>query len=337
MESKGLFVSSRAAYGLVYAPAAAAKIAERVRLVGPPLTADDVAADRSVLADVEFIFGTWGTAKMDDAFLDAAPKLRAVFYGAGAIGFWCTPAVWERGVVVTTATYMNSLPVAEYTLGTILLALRHVWHNERSMRAGRWRPDMPADRTGNFGSVIGLISMGSIARMVVNLLRPFNVTVLTHDPFLTDADAAALGVTKVDLPTLFADSDVVSLHAPDLPSTQGLVSGGLLASMKPFATFINTARGRVVNEPELIDVLRRRPDLQAVLDVTTREPLEMESPLRSLPNVTLTPHIAGSQGRECSRMGLAMVEELDRFLAGKALKWQVRPEAMANTAHGAGR
>jgi phosphoglycerate dehydrogenase-like enzyme len=168
-----------------------------------------------------------------------------------------------------------------------------------------------------------------IARLVRERLRPFDLKVLAYDPFAKPEEAARLGVTLVPLEVLFRESDVVSLHTPWLKETEGLITGELLASMKPGATFVNTARGAVVREPEMIEVLQRRPDLFAVLDVTYPEPPVADSPLYSLPNVFLTPHIAGSMDHECRRMGRYMIEELDRFLAGQPLAWQVTREKAA--------
>ena len=162
-----------------------------------------------------------------------------------------------------------------------------------------------------------------IGRLVRERLRPFDLKVLAYDPFIKPEDAAALGVTLVPLDVLFRKCDVVSLHTPWLKETEGLITGALLASMKPGATFINTARGAVVREAEMVEVLQQRPDLSAVLDVTDPEPPVANSPLYTLPNVLLTPHIAGSMARECRRMGRYMVEELDRFLTGRPLAWKI--------------
>jgi len=139
-------------------------------------------------------------------------------------------------------------------------------------------------------------------------------------------------VESVSLDQLFRESDVISLHTPSLPATKGMITGAHFAAMKPNATFINTARGAVVRETEMIEVLTHRPDLQAVLDVTDPEPPKPESPLYTLPNVVLTPHIAGSQNNECRRMGHYMVEELGRYLAGQPLKWQINQELAAKLA-----
>ena len=172
-----------------------------------------------------------------------------------------------------------------------------------------------------------------IGRKLCELLRPFDVRVVAYDPFATEKDAAQLGVELFDLDELFRQSDAVSLHAPWLPETEGMITSELIASMKENAALINTARGAIIRQHELIKVARRRPDLQFVLDVTYPEPPEEGSPLFALPNVVLTPHIAGSMDSECRRMGRFMVEELERFLAGQPLKYRLTRASVASTSH----
>ena len=329
---KGLFVLDRAAYNVVYAPHAAAEIAQRVTLAAPPQTRSSILEHLDLLREVHVLFSGWGAPRMDKALLAAAPNLEAIFYGAGAINGWATPAVWERDILVTTANHANAIPVAQYTVATVLFSLKHGWRlagDKHASRGFQVRPEVP----GNYHAVIGLIGMGTIARLVVQMLAPFNTTILAYDPFLASDAPAELGVTSVDLEELFSSSDVVSLHAPSLPTTKGMITAELLNSMKPGATFITTSRGHVVRENDLIKVLRDRPDLQAVLDVTEKEPLPICSPLHTLSNVVLTPHIAGSQGRECQRMGQYMVDELDRYLSGLPLLWQVHAAELAHSVH----
>jgi len=176
---------------------------------------------------------------------------------------------------------------------------------------------------GAHGSKVGLVSLGVIGRLVRERLRPFDVEVFGYDPFVSIAQAAQLGVRLVGLEEMFAQCDVVSLHTPWLKETEGMVTGALVDSMKPGATLVNTARGALVREAELAAVLARRPDLTAVLDVTWPEPPLPGSPLYSLPNIILTPHIAGSMDRECRRMGRAMINEFDRWSRGEPLTMQV--------------
>jgi len=168
-----------------------------------------------------------------------------------------------------------------------------------------------------------------IGRLVCSLLRPFDVRVIAYDPFATAETAASLGVTLGSLDECFARADVVSLHTPWLPETEKMITGAHFRSMRKDATFINTARGAVVDEPAMVEVLQQRPDLTAILDVTYPEPPKPGSPLYTLPNVILTPHIAGSMDTECRRMGRYAVDECRRFLAGQPLKWHVTRERAA--------
>ena len=131
------------------------------------------------------------------------------------------------------------------------------------------------------------------------------------------------------LDEIFRQSNVVSVHTPWLKETERLVAGRHLSMMKPYSTFINTSRGAVIREMEMIEVLRQRQDLVAVLDVTHPEPPAPDSPLFSLPNVILTPHIAGAMGTECRRMGQIMIAELKRYLAGEPLQFGLTRERVA--------
>jgi phosphoglycerate dehydrogenase-like enzyme len=328
----GLFVLNADAYGLAYGPDEREAIEQLATLIGPPMTRDDLAARSDLLARVEVLFSGWGAPLADDAFLDQAPRLRTVFYAAGATGSWMTEAAWDRGLVVTTASAANAVPVAEYTLATILFSLKHGWKLAREARVGRFFPPRDA-APGSYRSTVGLISLGLIARTLLDLLKPFDLDVVVYDPFLGEAEANALGVTRVSLDALFRRADVVSVHAPELPETQGMVTGRHVESMKFGGTFINTARGPIVREAEVLEVLARRPDLQAVLDTVTEEPPPAGSPLYTLPNVLLTPHIAGSVGNECRRMGRYMVDELERYVRGEPLRWALTREATRNSAH----
>jgi len=285
----------------------------------------------AALRDAEVIFSGWGAPRMDEEFLTALPKLKAVFYAGGSVRYFTTPAFWKRGVRLTTAQAVNAIPVAEYAQAVVLLGLKRFWHYAQVTRTTRSFPverPMPAA----YGSVVGLVSYGMIARLLRKKLLAFDVEVLVYDPFLTTEEAARENVQLVDLDTLFASADVVSLHVPALPETAGLIGERQISQMKPGAVFINTARGEVVNEPALIAVLQRRPDLQAVLDVSWPEPPEADSLLYSLPNVLLTPHIAGSVGAECQRMALAMMDEFERYRAGQPLLWEITSDKAARIA-----
>jgi phosphoglycerate dehydrogenase-like enzyme len=325
MKLKGLFLLNTGAYDQIYGEPERAAIAELVDIVAPPQTAESVRENPAVLADVDVIFSGWGMARLDEAFLAVAPKLKAVFYGAGSIKGFATDAAWERGIIITSAYAANAVPVTEYTLAAITFGLKQAWYYIiGAKQAGTYPPGKPVP--GGYGSTVGLISLGMIGRMVAERLKAYDLHVIAYDPYVTAEAGAALGVEMVTLDEIFRRADIASLHTPLLPETVGMITGAHLAAMKPGATFVNTARGAVVREQEMIAVLQQRPDLYAVLDVTYPEPPEPGSPLYSLPNVILTPHIAGSLDAECRRMGQYMVEELQRYIAGKPLQWAITRE-----------
>jgi phosphoglycerate dehydrogenase-like enzyme len=274
---------------------------------------------------VDIILGGWGMPVLDAAFLEAAPNVRAVFYAAGSVRGFMTDVAWSRGLTVTTAAQANSETTAEFCLSLVLFSLKHGWRFV--LRPGE--PHDHREMPGLYGSRIGLVSFGRVARRLASLLHHLPVEVVCWDPLQPPELLGEFGVTPCDLPTLFATSHVVSLHAPWLPETEKLIGGELLARMPRAATLINTSRGAVLDEDALIELLRRRPDLTAVLDVTRAEPLPADSPLRSLANVILTPHIAGACGPECRRLGALAVDELIRYVQGQPLQHALTREAAA--------
>lgn len=307
------------------------EISKRIDLLAPPLSAENATARPELLAQTEVIFSGWGAPRMDEKFLRQAPRLRAIFYAAGSVRPWATEAVWQREIVVTTAAAANAVPVAEYTAAAITLSLKQIWRYCRDVRNG---PEgfarIPC--AGSFRSKVGLVSLGLIARKVAAKLRETDLELLAHDPFVSRTEAAAIGVKLVGLEEIFQSCDVISLHPPLLPTTRGLIGKELLGAMRPGATLINTSRGEIIREAELIEVLRQRADLTAVLDVTAPEPPAPDSPLYSLPNVILTPHVAGSLDRECRRLGEAMIADFDRWQRGEPMVGQLSEAQAALTA-----
>lgn len=329
---KGLFALDPTSYDLIYGPEERRDIEELCDIIAPTQTAKSLVEKPDLVAQLEVIFSGWGAPPLTDRFLDTAGELKVLFYGAGAVGGVATDAAWDRGVVITSAYGANAIPVAQYTLAVLFFSLKHGWHLSARTRQTRSFP--PRDHApGCYGSTVGLISLGMIGRTVLRYLAPFDLKTLIYDPFLTASEAKELGVERVSLEALFERSDAVSVHTPSLPETAGMITGAHLAAMKQGATFINTARGQVVREDELIEVAQRRADLQIVLDVTAKEPPDESSPLYTLPNVVLTPHIAGSVGQECRRMGRFMVEELRRYVTGRPMEGVITRELAQWSSH----
>lgn len=280
------------------------------------------------LSQTDVLFSGWGAPVMSEELLQTMPRLKAVFYAGGSVRYFTTDAFWQRRIRITAVPALNAIPVAEYTVSVILLGLKRFWHYARQTRELRhFRNGGPV--TGAHGATVGLISYGCVARLVRQRLLASDLKVIVYDPFLTEAEASHENVQLASLEEVFATADAVSLHTPLLDETNRLIRGSHFERMKPGAIFVNTARGEIVDEPEMIAALRKRPDLQAVLDVTSPEPPADNSPLYSLPNVVLTPHIAGSLGNECRRLGNAMVDEFERYLRNEPLLWELTSEKAA--------
>lgn len=322
---KALFLVPERSYQLVYGPDERRDIAARVELVAPRADPGDLTALRGRMSGVEALFSSWGMAKMDDAFFEVFPDLKVLFYGAGAVSGFVTDAVWSRGVQISNANVANGEAVAEYSVAQIVLLLKQAWQSAlRIKREAVY--SKPVGVAGAYGSIVGLVSLGAIGRMVAQRLRAYHVNVIAYDPHAPSDFARDMGVTLCGLEEVFSRADVVSCHTPWLPETEGLLNAELFRRMKRNASFINTARGAVVDEAGLIAALNERPDLFALLDVTWPEPPVAGSPFYTLPNVMLTPHIAGTMEAECQRMGRVMVEELDRWQRGEPLRYRVSRE-----------
>jgi phosphoglycerate dehydrogenase-like enzyme len=278
----------------------------------------DNPAIRAALADVDVLLTGWGCPAITPEVLAAAPKLKAIIHAAGSVKGFVDPAAFERGVQVSSAVVANALPVAEFTVATIVLSGKRAFRLGAEYKLSKHRPD-PGAVPGSYGSTVGLLGASRIGRMVAERLRAFDLEVLISDPYLTSAEAADLGAELVELDDLFTRSDILSVHAPLLPETVGLVDARLLALLKDGSVLINTARGRIVDAAALEqECVAGRID--AVLDVTDPEPLPPDSPLLDLPNVFLTPHLAGAVGNEVARLGELAVSELERFAAGAPLQ-----------------
>lgn len=324
---KALYLLGPGPYNWIYGEPERQRIAELVDVYAPAQTADSVTEDLAVLADAEIFLSGWGCPKLTAELLAAAPNLKLVLYGAGTIKSLVTDEFWAKGIPIVSAWQGNAVPVSEFALAHILLALKSTWQHVQLLRSEKaWRR-LPI--ASGYDSTVGLVSLGAIGKIMVQRLRTFDVKVIAYDPFVSAEQGAALGVEMVSLDELFRRADVVSVHTPWLKETEGLITGSHIASMKPYATFINTSRGAVVCEADMLAVLADRPDLVAVIDVTFPEPPAEDSPLYTLPNVVLTPHIAGAINAECRRMGQMMIAELERFLAGQPLKWALTREQVA--------
>ncbi len=318
----------------VFTESAREELEHLVRLV-PSAPGDLAALDDAELATVEIVVGCWGCSVLDEALLARMPRLRMLAYAAGSVKATVTPAVWTRGIVVSSAAAANAVPVAEFTFAAIVMIAKDVFRVRDRHRDVRGREPVPgrgpAGPVGVRGLRVGVVGASHIGRLLVERLHTLDVEIAVADPYLRDDDASAMGVTPLTLDDLAAWADIVTLHAPELPSTRHLVNAERLALMRDSAWLVNTARGSLVDT----DALTREcvsGRLCAFLDTPEPEPLPADSPLYDLPNVVLTPHIAGSLGNEISRMGDLAVAEVRRFLAGEPLQHEVRADDLERIA-----
>jgi phosphoglycerate dehydrogenase-like enzyme len=301
----------------------------------PSLVVRDFAdpAAGGALAQAEALLTGWGCPPLTPEALARMPRLRTVIHAAGSVKHHVTDACWERGITVASAADANAVPVAEYTVAAILFSGKRVLHAARAYRETRTLVNAfdVIGVGGNHRHTVGVVGASRIGRRVVELLRPYDMRVLLHDPYAGEDQATALGADPVSLDVLAAQSDTVTLHAPELPETRRLFDRRRLALLRDGATLINTARGSLVDTAALTEELSSGR-LNAVLDVTEPEVLPPDSPLYDLPNVLLTPHIAGSLGNELGRMTNAALDELERYARGLPYADPVRPEQLTRSA-----
>lgn len=329
--SNAAFIGIPARLSAAYPPDLRARISEHVRILGSDIPSDDWKAHFDILAQAEVLMTTWGMPVLTPDFLAAAPRLKAIFYAAGSVKCFATDEAYERGVLIFSARMANAVPVAEFAAAAIVLSLKQFWTYSRIVRENHfWSRTISV--AGTYKSTIGLISLGATGRLTLERIAHLDCNRIAFDPYVNESTVKDLGVIMVSLEEIFRISDVVSIHAPLLPETRGMIDGRLLGIMKPRATLINTSRGGVIVEQDLCNTLLRRPDITAVLDVTNPEPPDPASPLFRLPNVVMTPHISGSMDKEIGMLGQWMVDELIQFLHDRPLTHNVRRELLAQLA-----
>ena len=283
----------------------------------------------ALLPDADACITSWGVAQLDADVIASAPKLKAMAHMGSSVKRFISQAFWEQGVHLTSAGIALGRSVAETTLGLMIVGQKRIWPLGQHVRDGGWR-DSPAwdkwySRELNRKNV-GIIGASNVGRYVIELLKPFNANILLYDPYVSSEEAQALGTTKVELNELLSQSEIVSLHAPANKHTHHMLNAEGLALMKDDALLINTGRGTLIDEEALIKELAKGRFF-AFLDVTDPEPPAPDSPLRTLDNVVVTPHIAGCI-ENCNHMGELAVEELRRFFAGEPPVYQITRESL---------
>ncbi len=286
------------------------------------------------LSDTEFIFSTWGMPSFTENEIKRYfPSLKAIFYAAGTVQSFAKEFL-NCGVRIFSAWSANAVPVAEYTLAQILLSNKGFFPLCSAYSGGDLlKPRKQKDNyIGNYNAKVGIIGAGMIGKKVIELLKPFKIDVLVYDAFLSEQEISALGGKKVSLEELFKNSDIASNHLANNVHTVGMLNYELFKLMPENSTFINTGRGAQVVEDDLVRFLEERKDVTALLDVTDPEPPIQNHKFFSLSNCYLTPHIAGSSGKEVERMGDFMLDTYNSLINNEIISCEVTEEMLKTMA-----
>ena len=260
-------------------------------------------------------------APMSRGMFERLPGLKMIAVSRGGPVNIDMAAAKDHGVLVVNTPGRNASAVAEFTIGAILAETRKIREGHEDLRRGNWRGDLyRADVTGRELNemTVGVIGYGNIGTKVVRLLRAFGCHILVNDPYIQlDPEDVAAGVELVSFKRVLAECDVVTMHPRVTDETRGMMDAAAFAAMKRGSLFVNTARGPLVDYDDLAEALKTGPLGSAMLETFAVEPVPEDWELLRLPNVTLTPHIAGASVRTVTYAAEQAAEEVRRFLAGE--------------------
>lgn len=276
---------------------------------------------KEFVKDSEIIITSWGSPKLDKELLALCPDLKAVVHAAGSIKPILSDSFVEKKIRITNSAIALGEGVAETALGFAISACKGFYRLNSDTASGLWEENKFTIK--DFYDIkVGIISGGYVGRHMVKLLKNFHVDIYMYDPTLSEKEIAAIGAQKVELDELMGMCDVVSIHAPSIPATDNMIHAGNLSLMMDGAILINTARGSIINEADLIEELKKGR-IFACIDVTNPEPPAVDNELRKLKNVILTPHIAGCVTNGSKRIALHVCEEIERLERGEKMKTEV--------------
>ncbi len=270
--------------------------------------------------------------RVDEAMLEACPHLKVVITCRGNPVNVDIPACTRRGVLALNTPGRNAEAVADMAVGLIIACARHLVPAAILIREGGWTGAGQGSVHFRFqgrdmdDATVGLVGLGAVGRAVARRLAGFGARVLACDPYVSRERCAEMGVTLVDLPTLLAEADFVSLHVHVTDETAGMIGEEQFALMKPTAYLINTARAGVVDQDAMVRALKEQRIAGAALDVFAQEPLPADSPLRTLENVILTPHLGGATPGQTRVQSRIVVEQVLALMDGQEPPHMLNPE-----------
>jgi len=306
----------------------------KLRSLGDVVINDGDAGIESVkktIKDADIAITSWGNTTLTKEILDECPNLKLVVHAAGTVKPIVSDELWDRGIRVTGSPKPLGMGVAETALGFTISASKNFYNLNTNIHNGGWAEGRDNCRE-LYEMTIGVISCGWVGRHYIKLLQNFDVDVLLYDPYVSEEKCAEMGCRKADLETLLAASDIVSVHAPSIPATNHMLNAETLKLMKKDAILINTARGSIIDEKALYEHMLAGNLKYACLDVFDPEPPAVDNPLRTLPNVIITPHLAGLAMNGRRRIGMHAAEEIEKFLNGEKMDCEVTKDMLATMA-----
>lgn len=310
-------------YNKVFDSTTLKNLSQAVQVIYTPVESMTPANTRDIIAGADTAITGWGSVKLEKDILAAAPDLKLVAHSAGSVKPIVSDEFVRRGIKITTAAPAIGIGVAEYILGAMLMMGKRLKDMMCSVESGGWRTENAGRALEMFRARVGIVGAGFVGRHLIKLLKNFEIDgIRVYDPYLSPEQSGLLGVEKKSLEEIFSTCDYISICAPSTPSTKGMITKKLIRLIRDNAVFINSARSAIVDEPALIEELRTGRFL-AMIDVTDPEPPAADHPLRNLPNVIFTPHIAGAVGRNVFRNGEFAAREIINFAGGKPLVYPV--------------
>ena len=291
--------------------------------------------DLDSLADTvkgaEVAVTSWGNGAIDEKYFAFCPDLKLLVHAAGSVKPVVSDALWEKGVRVTSCAGVLSMGVSETALGYTIAASKNLFALNKSLHEGGWAEGKENIRE-LYDLTVGVVGGGWAGRHYIELMRAFDVEILLYDPFIDAGKAKAMGACKVGFDELLKRSDIVSIHAPQIPETYHMFNRDTLNLMKKDAVLINTARGTIIDEAALYDHMKAGNLKYACLDVFDPEPPASDNPLRTLDNCILSPHLAGLANNGLKKIGQHVCEEVESFIKDGKLYAEVTKEMLARMA-----
>ena len=303
-------------------------LADEVVLNEGPCTVENV---KKTIKDADIAITSWGHTTLDGEILDECKNLKLVIHAAGSVKPIVSDEIWKRNIRVCASTKPLGIGVAETSLGLAIAASKNFFEMNDDLHNGLYNEHRSHVKE-LYELTVGVVSAGWVGRHFIKLMNNFGVDILLYDPYVTEKQAEEMGCKKVEFDELLKASDIVSIHAPSITETNNMFNEETLKLMKPDAILINTSRGSLIDQDALYRHMVAGNLKYACLDVFTPEPLPVDSPLRTLKNAILTPHLAGLATNGRFRIGMHAADQIENFINGRALECEVKEEMLATMA-----